>query len=97
MKTYEDRVAELEQEGLTTSDAQAVADVEVKKGKVGRAYDQRVAHEILCCYSDSPKANDIMDYTVLGVKRFYEMTEDVVPAKERAEYKGHLAEYFGAF
>jgi len=33
-KTYADRVAELEAEGATTSDAQAVADVEVASGEV---------------------------------------------------------------
>jgi hypothetical protein len=34
MKTYQERVRELEQEGLPTSDAQGVADVEVMKGKI---------------------------------------------------------------
>lgn len=34
--TYADRVQQLEEEGLCTSDAQAVADVEAKKG---RAFD----------------------------------------------------------
>ena len=32
--TYAERVAELEAEGLTTSDAQGVADVEQMKGRV---------------------------------------------------------------
>ena len=32
MKTYTDRVQELEAEGLTTSDAQGVADAEIIKG-----------------------------------------------------------------
>ena len=32
MKTYADRVRELEEEGLTTSDAQGVADAEVLRG-----------------------------------------------------------------
>jgi hypothetical protein len=34
MKTYVYRVRELEREGLTTSDAQAVADVEVARGQI---------------------------------------------------------------
>ena len=33
MKTYAERVAELEAEGLTTSDAQAVADAEQLSGQ----------------------------------------------------------------
>ena len=32
--TYAERVAELEREGLTTSDAQAVADAEQMQGRV---------------------------------------------------------------
>ena len=34
MKSWEQRVQELEQEGLTRSDAQSVADVEAKKGLI---------------------------------------------------------------
>ena len=34
MKSWEQRVQELEQEGLTRSDAQSVADVEVGKGLI---------------------------------------------------------------
>lgn len=33
-KTYPERVAELEAEGCTTSDAQSIADVEVYKGEL---------------------------------------------------------------
>ena len=32
--TYAERVAELEREGLTTSDAQSVADMEQQRGRV---------------------------------------------------------------
>jgi len=34
MKTWAERVRELENEGLTTSDAQGVADVEANKGLI---------------------------------------------------------------
>lgn len=33
MKTYQERVRELEAEGLTTSDAQAVIDAELRRNK----------------------------------------------------------------
>lgn len=34
MKTYDERIMELEEEGLTRSDAQGVADVEIMNGAV---------------------------------------------------------------
>ena len=42
MKTYAKRVRELEEEGCTTSDAQGVADVELREGKI--APDGTSAH-----------------------------------------------------
>ena len=43
MNTYENRVRELEAEGLTTSDTQAIADVEAEKIRRWNAYPDLLA------------------------------------------------------
>ena len=53
--TYAERVAELEREGLTTSDAQAVADAEQMRGRVFE-FDPRYPMDSITARLDPARA-----------------------------------------
>jgi hypothetical protein len=46
MKSYKERVLELEEGGLTTSDAQAATDIEVERGEVLPSWAKECEAEI---------------------------------------------------